>query len=91
MDTPVRDNPERGRFELEEAGHVAFANYRRVGGVVQIPHVEAALPLRGTGAASRLMEGVAQRIRREGLKVMPICGYARAWFRRHREHQDLLA
>ena len=37
------------------------------------------------------MEGVLARARAEGLKVRPICGYAAAYIRRHREHHDLLA
>jgi uncharacterized protein len=28
--------------------------------------------------------------RAEGLKVVPICSYASAWIRRHREYHDLL-
>ena len=57
---PVTDNTARHRFELEEAGEIAFANYRRDGQTLVIPHVEAALALRGTGAAGRLMQGVVE-------------------------------
>ena len=46
--------------------------------------------LRGTGAAGRLMRGVMETARAEGLKVVPICSYASAWIRRHREYHDLL-
>jgi predicted GNAT family acetyltransferase len=87
----VVDNRQRNRFELEEQGLLAFADYRRAGGRLIIPHVEAAPGLRGTGAAGRLMEGVLAAARSEGLKVTPECGYAAAYMRRHREHQDLLA
>lgn len=91
MSTEVRDNPERSRFELDVGGEVAFADYRRQNGVLFIRHVEAPIPLRGTGAASRLMQGVAEHARREGSRITPLCGYAHAWLRRHREHHDLLA
>jgi predicted GNAT family acetyltransferase len=37
------------------------------------------------------MEGVAARARAEGERIMPLCGYARAWLRGHRAHHDLLA
>jgi uncharacterized protein len=87
----VTDHPERGRFELAEAGGVAFANYRREPGRLVIPYVEAPPQLRGTGAAGRLMEGVLAIARAEGLKVTPVCSYAAAYMRRHREHHDLLA
>lgn len=84
------DNSAQGRFELTESGHLAYASYRVAGGRMQIPYVEAAIPLRGTGAAARLMEYVAAAARARNLKVVPLCGYASSWFRRHPEHQDLL-
>ena len=48
----VIDNAARSRFELEENGELAFASYRRSGDVFTIPHVEAAVALRGTGTLS---------------------------------------
>lgn len=87
----VTDDQERRRFELVENGLVAFADYRRDGAVVAIPHVEAPMALRGTGAAGRLMAGVLGRIRAQGLKVRPTCPYAAAYIRRHPEYIDLLA
>ena len=86
----VVDNAARGRFELVEEGLTAFADYRREAGRLVIPYVESPPPLRGKGTAGRLMEGVLAAARAEGLKVTPICGYAVAYIRRHREHHDLL-
>lgn len=87
----VTDNPARSRFELEEEGLVAFADYRKRDGVVTIPHVEAPVALRGKGTAGRLMEGVLALVRAKGLKVRPVCPYAMAYIARHKQHQDLLA
>jgi predicted GNAT family acetyltransferase len=89
--TQVLDNSERRRFELEEQGLVAFADYRVHGERVVIPHVEAPLALRGTGAAGRLMTGVLELIRERGQKVTPVCPYAVAFIQRHPEFQDLVA
>ena len=86
----VTDNAAAHRFELAEAGDVAFADYRREPGRLVIFHVEAPPALRGTGAAGRLMDGVLAAARAEGLRVVPLCSYAAAYIRRHREHQDLL-
>ena len=85
----IRDNPAARRFELDEAGLTAFADYRRAEGRLIIDHVEAPPALRGSGAAGRLMEGVARQARREGLSITPLCGYAAAWLKRHREYADL--
>ena len=87
----VVDNPARSRFELEEAGHIAFADYRRRDKVLVIPHVEAPPALRGAGTAGRLMEGVLAIVRERGEKIVPTCSYAAAYMRQHKEHQDLLA
>ena len=87
----VSDNRERRRFELVENGLTAFADYRIDGDRVVIPHVEAPMPLRGTGAAGRLMAGLLDRVRAEGLKVVPVCPYAAAYIRRHPQYADLLA
>ena len=87
----VTDNVARHRFELAEAGAVAFADYRRDGERLVIPHVEAPDALRGAGAAGRLMDGVVAHARAEGRKIVPICSYAAAWLQRHPEHADIVA
>src|SRR4051794_29574512 len=90
MTSQVRDNPERGRFELDIGGQTVFARYARHGSLLVIPYVEASPALRGTGAASQLMTGVMAIARAEGLKVRPLCSYASAWIRRHSKYHDLL-
>lgn len=90
-DGEVRENPARGRFELDVGGQIVFANYRRQDGRIVITHVEAPPPLRGTGAAGRLMRGVAELARAEGARIVPLCGYAAAWLRRNKEYAALRA
>jgi predicted GNAT family acetyltransferase len=87
----VIDNAARQRFELEENGELAFASYRKSGAVYTIPHVEAAMALRGKGTAGRLMESIAGLARENKFKIAPTCPYAIIWFRRHPEQNDLLA
>jgi len=84
----ITDHPERGRFELDVDGQTVFARYARQGSTLVIPYVEAPPALRGTGAASRLMAGVMEIARAEGLTVRPLCSYASAWIQRHREYHD---
>ena len=84
------DNKEQSRFELEENGHLVWAEYRIRDGRYLIPHVEAELPLRGTGAASRLMQQVVDYAREQKLVLVPRCSYARAWFERHPDAEAVL-
>jgi hypothetical protein len=81
----LKDNRALSRFELEEAGQTVFADYRRSGGRLYIDHVEAPPSLRGTGAAGRFMEALVETARAEGARLVPICGYAASWLRRHTE------
>jgi uncharacterized protein len=86
-----KDNAEKSRFEWTEKGMVVFADYYPARDALVIPHVEAPMALRGTGAADRLMAALAAHARENELKLIPTCGYAAAWFRRHRDRSDVLA
>lgn len=86
----MRDNTEAHRFELEENGLMAWAEYRIRDGKYILPHVEADPPLRGTGAASRLMQQIVDHARANQLVLEPRCSYARIWFQRHPEAEDVL-
>jgi predicted GNAT family acetyltransferase len=86
----VIDNKEESRFEREENGLIAWAAYRIKDGKYLIPHVEAEPPLRGTGAAGRLMADIVEHARAHQLVIVPRCSYARTWFARHSEAQDVL-
>lgn len=89
--TQVTDNLAASRFELAEAGALAYADYRIDGRRLYIDYVFSPPELRGQGTAGRLMQGVAEQLRGRDLTVVPICGYAAAWFRRHAQYADLLA
>jgi predicted GNAT family acetyltransferase len=79
------------RYEMDEQGLTSWADYRRSGDVLYIDHVESPIPLRGSGAAGRLMSAVAAQARSRQLRIVPICGYAAAWLRRSPEYRDLVA
>lgn len=85
MRQTVIDNTDTSRFELDIDGQVAHADYRVDSDTLYIDYVEAPPALRGTGAAGRLMEGVMTAAAEKGYAVVPVCGYAAAWMRRHRK------
>jgi len=53
MNGRFSDNADEGRFELDLAGQIAFANYRRTDDGILIFHVETPRALRGQGVAGR--------------------------------------
>ena len=81
----VVDNAPASRFELNVEGQIAYADYRIDNETLFIDYVMAPPALRGTGAAGRLMEGVMTAAADRGYAIVPVCGYAAAWMRRHRK------
>ena len=90
MTNTVRDNPARHRFELNVEGEIAFANYRRDGNVLTVMHTEVPKPLEGRGIGSRLVAGVLDIARSQGLTVVPRCSFVKAYIKRHPQYADLL-
>ena len=90
MADTVRDNPDRHRFELDADGEIAFANYRRDGSVLTVMHTEVPKQLEGRGIGSRLVAGILEIARAEGLTVVPRCSFVKAYIKRHPQHADLL-
>ncbi|MGD9965815.1 MAG: GNAT family N-acetyltransferase [Hyphomonadaceae bacterium] len=85
------DNTERHRYELAAPEGVSFAEYRDVGGVRVILHVETPVAARGRGYAMRLMDAIVGKARAENTKLRASCSYAVAYFRRHPATADVLA
>ncbi|MBU1540613.1 MAG: N-acetyltransferase [Alphaproteobacteria bacterium] len=82
---------EQGFADPEGQLRSVFADYAVQGQTRVILHVEADPALRGTGAAGRFMQALAEHARSEGLKLAPRCSYAVAWLKRHPEFDDLRA
>jgi predicted GNAT family acetyltransferase len=89
MSNAVRDNSNLHRFELDTDGHLAFSEYKRADGVLTILHTEVPKELDGRGMGSMLIRGVLDTARAEGLKVKPVCPFARSYVERHPEYSDL--
>ncbi|MDI1346996.1 MAG: GNAT family N-acetyltransferase [Pseudolabrys sp.] len=91
MTNDVRDNSARQRFELDAEGHVAFSEYMRADGVIEIRHTEVPPALNGKGIGSRLVRGLLDLVRAEGVKVRPRCPFVRGYIEKHPEYADLVA
>jgi len=86
----VHDNTQRHRFELDLDGHTAFSNYRREGDTLTIMHTEVPPALNGRGIGSSLVRGILDLARTQGLTVVPVCPFVKAYIGKHPEYTDLL-
>lgn len=89
----VRDEQrfEQGFTDAEGQLRTVFADYAVQGSTRAILHVEADPALRGSGAAGRFMQALAEHARAEQLKLQPRCSYAVVWLKRHPEFDDIIA
>jgi uncharacterized protein len=83
------DNTERHRYELESPEGTSWADYRDIGGVRVIMHVETPAEARGRGYASKLMAAIVGKARSENTKLRASCAFAVAYFRRHPDTADV--
>lgn len=90
MEYDIVNNTAASRYELEEQGHTAYADYQLDGGTLRLDYVYAPPELRGKGTAGRLMEGILAEAREQGLRILPICGYAASWLKRHASVADII-
>ena len=77
--------------ENDEGKVIAEVDFPITDGVADINHTFVDDCLRGQGIAGKLLVAAVAQIRAEGLKALPTCSYAKGWFEKHPEEQDLLA
>lgn len=74
----VRDVPEHARFEITVDGAPAgFAEYRRQGAVVSMPHTVIDPAFRGRGLGAVLATAALDALKADDAKVLPQCWFVR--------------
>ena len=84
-------NSQKSRFESEQNGEIAVADFALSPGVITVTHVIVPPALRGGGVASALAAHVVEHVRRENLKIKPQCSFMASWMQKHPETRDLIA
>lgn len=87
----VKDNREKNRFELALDGATAVAEYVREPGRVVFTHTYVPASLEGRGIGSTLVRTALDAVRAEGLRVVPVCPFFKAYIGKHPEYRDLVA
>ena len=82
-----------GRYVVHiEPGAEGEMTFRKTGdNVITIDHTGVPRPFRGSGIAQLLMDKMIADAQAAGTKIVPLCSYVVAQFRRHPEWSDLLA
>jgi predicted GNAT family acetyltransferase len=91
MDTEVRNNAERSRYELLLDGSViGIADYRVEGDKVIFPHTVIDPDHRGRGLGEILVQGALDDVRPTGRTVVPYCWFVAEFIDANADYADLL-
>ena len=93
MNIKQEDNGKKGKFFVELDGkQEAEMTYTYAGSdKIRIDHTEVTEKLKGQGVGYKLVEAAVDFMRDKGLKVIPLCPFAAAVFKKKHEYSDRLA
>lgn len=92
MEIQHQTDGHRGSFFIEKEGKRLAAMVYVMAGPQKmiIEHTEVDESLKGQGAGVRLLEQLVEFVRKEKIKVIPLCPFAKATFRKREDLQDVL-
>jgi len=92
MEIKQEDNGKKGKFFIEIDGHQeAEMTYTYAGpNKIIIDHTEVNDRYRGQSLGLKLVEAAVEYARKNGMKIMPLCPFAKKMFDRHKEYSDVL-
>lgn len=87
-----QDGPIRGRYVVHLPDAEAEMTYRKApDGTLTIDHTGVPPAFEGRGIAAKLVKAAIADARAEGFRIVPVCSYVVAQFKRHPEWADLRA
>ncbi|MBO6575176.1 MAG: N-acetyltransferase [Rhodothermales bacterium] len=92
MEVHIEESDTKGRaFVGSSDGPQAEMTYSRAGdALLIIDHTEVDDSLRGTGAGRFLLDSVVALARERGVKILPLCPFARSQFEKDASIRDVL-
>lgn len=78
------------RHARQDGRVLGRAEYQKTASLVVLTDTEVDDSMEGEGVGSRLVAGALDDVRGQGLAVLPLCSFVKAYIGRHREYVDLL-
>ena len=88
----LEDGPTGGRYVTVVNGHEAEMTFSKAGtSRIIIDHTGVPKELGGMGVGVELVKRAVEDARKNGVKIIPLCPFAKAQIQKHPEWQDVLA
>lgn len=92
FDIRKEDGETGGRYVTVVDGYEAEMTYSKAGtSRIIIDHTGVPKELGGRGVGVALVRRAVEEARASGLKIIPLCPFAKAQIQKHKEWQDVLA
>jgi predicted GNAT family acetyltransferase len=91
MDIKLEQSETGGSFFIELDGkRIAFMNFSSSPGRIIISHTDVSDALRGKNAGKQLVAASVDYARKNNIKIVPLCPFARSVFDGVKEYADVL-
>ena len=92
MQIHLEHNDKKGTFSIEENGERLAAMEFTMAGKTKmiIDHTEVDDRLRGRGAGRQMLNQLVEYAREKGIKVIPLCPFAKSVFQKDESIRDVL-
>jgi predicted GNAT family acetyltransferase len=92
MQIQFEQSDSKGAFFVEENHqHLATMTFSKAGDqLLIIDHTEVSDALRGKNVGKQLVAAAVEHARKNNLKILPLCPFAKSVFERVKEYQDVL-
>ena len=92
MNIKQEESLTKGSFYIEEGGvRIAEMTYSKAGpGRIIIDHTEVGEALKGKGAGKQLVSAAVDYARKNNIRILPLCPFAKSVFDRVKEFEDVL-
>ncbi len=90
MEYQIEHNEAASRFEVQIEGKLSLVDYIKQENVLVVTHTGVPAELEGRGIAAALTKALLEYVRRNNLKVKPVCPYTKAYIHKHVDYNDLV-
>lgn len=92
MEIKLEQSGSKGSFYIEEQGkRLAEMTFSKAGDkLIIIDHTDVSDALRGKGAGKQLVSAAVDHARKNGLKILPLCPFAKSVFDKVPAFSDVL-
>jgi len=87
----VRNNEPASRYEMQTEAGLAVLEYMRDGKRLALVHTEVPRAVESRGLGAQLVKAALDDAMAQGLRIVPMCAFVRAYIARHPEYVTLVA